>query len=117
MVRQHPKYGNIIWHPALKCHISAVENVQRRARKLVPSIDDISYIDRLQHMKVPSLQHTQILMIFSGSHRSDPDIVFSKLTTDTSKNQRKLDMSRNTFTHRKLNSWNNASEIMVPHHA
>jgi len=128
MVRPHLEYGNIIWHPRFKCDAQAVEKVQRRATKLVPSIKDLSYEDRLQHLKLPSLQHRrlrgdliQVFKIFKGLDRVDPDIFFSRPRTDTTRGHEyklfkkhcKLDVRRNTFSHRIVNSWNNLSERVV----
>ena len=57
LVRTHLEYGNSIWGPHYKVDSIAVEKVQRRATKLVQSIKNLSYEQRLRHLKIPSLQH------------------------------------------------------------
>ena len=38
VVRPHLEYANVIWHPMLKGHQTMIENVQRRATKMVDSL-------------------------------------------------------------------------------
>ena len=49
------EYGNVIWSPRLIRDIDAVERVQRRATKTVPGISTMTYPDRLQTLRLPSL--------------------------------------------------------------
>ena len=57
LVRSQLEYGNVIWGPHYKTDSIAVEKVQRRATKLIQSIKNLSYEQRLRHLKLPSLQH------------------------------------------------------------
>ena len=54
MVRPHLEYGNVIWGPFYLGDIKAIESIQRRATKLIIEIKDMSYEDRLRHLKLPS---------------------------------------------------------------
>ena len=54
-VRPILEYGNVIWSPRLIRDIDAVERVQRRATKTVPGISTMTYPDRLQTLRLPSL--------------------------------------------------------------
>ena len=47
MVRPILEYGNVIWGPHYVLDQRKLEGVQRRATKLVPSLRNESYIDRL----------------------------------------------------------------------
>ena len=40
-----------------KKDITLIENVQRRATKLIPSLKNLSYEDRLRRLKFPSLTY------------------------------------------------------------
>ena len=43
MIRPHLEYGQIIWSPHLIRQSKKIENVQRRATKIVPSLKDLPY--------------------------------------------------------------------------
>ena len=56
-----------------------IENIQRRATKLIPGLSDLSYEDRLRRLKLPSLSYRrsrgdmiEIYKIMSGKY--DPEI-------------------------------------------
>ena len=57
IVRPLLEYGNVVWHPLLKSQEKDIEDVQRRATKLIGSIKDLTYSERLEQLKLPSLQH------------------------------------------------------------
>jgi hypothetical protein len=49
LVRSHIEYGNVIWGPHFKLDQKAVERVQRRATKMVPTLKDLPYERWLAH--------------------------------------------------------------------
>ena len=55
IVRPHIEYANPIWSPLYKKDKIIIENVQRRATKLVASCKSLSYPERLR--KFPSLEY------------------------------------------------------------
>ncbi len=55
MVRPHLEYAIEIWSPRLKKHINALEAVQRRATKMIPSLKHLPYKERLEKLKLPTL--------------------------------------------------------------
>ena len=57
MIRPQLEYGNAIWHPYLRKDVDSIEAVQKRFTKLIPGLRDLSYQDRLKHLKLPSLAH------------------------------------------------------------
>ena len=57
LVRAHLEYANQAWNPYLKKDKITIENVQRRATKLIPSIRKYSYSKRLQILKLPTLEY------------------------------------------------------------
>ncbi len=60
LVRPHLEYANQVWSPHLQKHKNAIENVQRRATKLVPGLFDLSYQERLKLLNLPSLAYRRI---------------------------------------------------------
>ncbi len=61
IIRRTFKYmDKDIWAPHHKKHINAIENVQRRATKLVPGPYDMSYKEGLQLLNLPSLAFQRI---------------------------------------------------------
>ena len=60
LVRPHLEYANVIWHPTKMKDITAIENVQRRATKYLPSLKDLSYEERLQKLKLPTLRYRRL---------------------------------------------------------
>ena len=55
----HPivKYGAVIWGPHFALDQQSLEKIQRRATKLIPTLQHISYTDRLALLKLPSLKY------------------------------------------------------------
>lgn len=49
------EYGNIIWYPQYIKDAELIENVQRRASKLIPGLRNKSYSERLKELRLPSL--------------------------------------------------------------
>ena len=60
MVRPHLEYANCVWAPIYKRQSIAIENVQRRATKLVKELKDLSYSDRMKELDIPSLKHRRL---------------------------------------------------------
>ena len=58
--RPHLEYANPVWNSYLKKHIDMIENVQRRATKMVPGLADLTYEDRLKRLKLPTLTNVDI---------------------------------------------------------
>ena len=48
LVRPHLEYANAVWNPYIMKHIDMIENVQRRATRLVPGLDTLDYENRLK---------------------------------------------------------------------
>ena len=57
LVRPRLEYGTVIWSPMYKKDRIAIENLQRRATKLVKSCKDLSYPERLKKLGLPSLEY------------------------------------------------------------
>ena len=57
LVRPHLEYANQIWAPRLQRQIDSIENVQKRATKLLPGYDNLSYEERLKKLRLPTLTY------------------------------------------------------------
>ena len=57
MVRSHFDYAMVIWNPHTVKYIESIEGVQRRATKMVPEIKNLSYPERLKHLKLPTMAY------------------------------------------------------------
>ena len=60
LVRPHLEYGQAVWSPRLIRQSKVIENVQRRATKLVPTIKHLSYEDRLRELNLPSMKYRRL---------------------------------------------------------
>ena len=58
-MRPHVEFANQVWGPHLVKHIVMLENVQKRATKLIPGMKDLSYEERLK-MDLPTLSYRRI---------------------------------------------------------
>ena len=56
-VRPHLEYSSVVWSPIYKKDILAIENVQRRATKMLPELRDMSYENRLRALGLPTLYY------------------------------------------------------------
>ena len=54
-VRPRIEYGQVIWTPHLKKYITILENVQRRATKMVDGFHHMSHSERLTKLNLSSL--------------------------------------------------------------
>jgi len=56
LVRSHLEYANLVWNPHRLGLIKDLEKVQMRATKLVISIKNLTYKDRLKRLKLLTLK-------------------------------------------------------------
>ena len=78
LVRPHLGYANQIWALFLKKHITSIENVQRRATKLIPGFRDLEYSERLTRLGLPTLAYRkmrgdmiELYKIMTGKYDTD----------------------------------------------
>ena len=57
LVRPLLEYGNTIWGPFYRGDQIMLEQVQRRATRLIPGIRHMTYEERLRYLKLPSLEY------------------------------------------------------------
>ena len=128
LVRPILEYGNAVWHPRHKADMKEIEKVQRRATKLIPSLAMLNYGDRLQALKLPSLQYRmrrgdmiQTYKIVHGIDWLDKDMFFSSFTIQATRGhpfklfqkRSRLDVRANAFGARVVHDWNSLPNEVV----
>ena len=60
LVRSHLDYCSSVWAPYKIKHVVQIEQVQKRATKQLPGMKDLSYSERLQKLKLPTLSFRRL---------------------------------------------------------
>ncbi|XP_071152112.1 uncharacterized protein [Mytilus edulis] len=60
LVRTHLEFASSVWHPYKIKYVDMIENVQRRATKQLPGLKNLTYSERLQKLKLPSLNFRRV---------------------------------------------------------
>ena len=127
LVRPILEYCSVIWYPLYKREALEIEKVQRRATKLVPTLKDLSYPERLQKLDITTLayrrQRTDVLQVFRIIKDVDNipfESFFEKNSNSTRGNSFKLEKPRastklrqNSFSHRVIDIWNSLPDSAV----
>lgn len=135
MVRPHLEYASCVWFPHLKKDQDLIEQVQRRATRLVPETKGLPYGSRLKELKLPTLHYRrqradiiQTFKIIKGLDQIDQDCkcqlcpqkqMYLKATGTTRGHTEKLVTQTSTGTRhsflstRVVRSWNALSEDTV----
>ena len=84
VVRPHLEYASSVWSPMFKKDKILIENVQRRATRLVKCLKHLSYEDRLKTLGLPSLEYRRersdmihVYKIMHGKGKVDKDKFFT----------------------------------------
>ena len=109
LVRPHVEYSTPNWSPYYKKDRITIENVQRRATKLVTSLKNYSYPERLKKLVLPILKYRreradliQVYKILNNIDLLDKEKLFTRLNIRT-----------NTLGNRVVNFWNALPENVV----
>ena len=131
MVRSHFDYAMVIWNPHTVKYIESIEGVQRRATKMVPEIKNLSYPERLKHLKLPTMAYRRARGDMIEVYKIIHEIYDSKTTGNTLKLRDKIQLSLrghnyilehkrlynpmrvNYFANRVVNNWNSLPECIV----
>ena len=129
LIRPILEYGNAAWHPHHKKRCSEVEEVQRRATKLLAHLKDKSYPERLKTLHLPSLEHRRLrgdmIEVYKYLHDfykvDSPKLPYAKLETrilrgnsmKLQKVRSRLEVRSNYFTNRVVNEWNSLPSNVV----
>lgn len=129
LVRPHLEYASSVWSPYKKKDIEAIENVQRRATKMLPKLKDIPYEDRLKHLKLPTLRFRRLRGDMIETYKIMNNIydervtkgLFTRNTSERTrghtlkinKNNCRLDIRKHYFTNRVVDVWNSLPDEIV----
>lgn len=130
LVRPHLEYATTIWLPYLQKHIFAIENVQRRATKLVPELRKLPYSERMLTLGIPTLRYRrersdmiQVFKIVSDIDKLDTAkffIIKDHTSSRTRGHKHKIDKKQSNTTQRQAvfsqrvpNKWNKLSDKCV----
>jgi hypothetical protein len=120
-VRPLLEFAMPVWCPYLRKHDKEIEQIQRRATRMVKGFDSKPYPDRLRALQLPTLLYRrrrndmiQVFRIIKQIDHIDPQVMFNLNTGITRKNHiYKLDKPRVTtsirqhcFSSRVINDWN-----------
>ena len=83
IVRPHLEYASTVWSVLYKKDCISIENVQRRATRMVHSIRHLNYSDRMRELGLPSLQYRrtradliEVFKILNGIDNCDKSQLF-----------------------------------------
>lgn len=127
LVRPHLEYCVQAWRPHLQKDINLLENVQRRATKLIPNLKEKSYQDRLKILKLTTLENRRIrgdlievFKLLKGFTDVDFNKFFQLSNTSTRGHSLKLhknacshDYRKYFFSQRVIDAWNKLPEHVV----
>lgn len=130
LVRPHLEYAHAVWNPHLRCHVEALENVQRRATRQIPGLAHLSYSERLRRLNMPTLAYRRMrgdvieaYKILAGHYdqRASDGLLTLSHVTHTRGHSRKLIRSgaartnkrHHFFTQRVVGLWNSLTESVV----
>ena len=126
LVRPGLEYCHSVWKPHLITEMRRIEQVQRRATKLVPSLRNQPYEDRLKALNLPSMQYRlrrgdmiEVWKVLNGCYSGDFKWLQVK-NTSTRGNSAKLvyegksnPTKRHAFSFRIQEDWRSLPESVV----
>ena len=129
LVRPLLEYCVQVWSPHLRKHINLIEGVQRRATRMVPELKHLSYEERLDKLKLTTLEERrargdmiETYKIITGKEKVNPRKFFQMVPDREGprardkkifKQQVKKDVRLHSFTQRVNNGWNSLTNNMV----
>jgi hypothetical protein len=127
-VRSTLEYASPVWSPSTKKDARKLEAVQARATKILPTVRNLTYPQRLRRLGIPSLEYRriradmiQIWKLLHGVDRLEPTRVLPPLLRSScrghslrlSKERSTSHKYSNVLRHRAINSWNSLHEEVV----
>ena len=132
LIRPLLEYAAPIWSPHTVYQKELIENVQRRATKLIPGFYNLSYPERLRKLNMPTLSYRRamgdMIQVFKllvdegGYDKSLPNILTPGTNEDHDLrgHNKKLFMKGSTkdvrkyvFSHRVIKTWNSLPKDVI----
>ena len=120
-MRPHVEFANQVWGPHLVKHIVMLENVQKRATKLIPGMKELSYEERLKILYLPTLSYRRIrgdlietYKILTGKYDPNVSSILPLNNNQVCRGHKKifykrrprLDIRKYSFCYRIVDIWN-----------
>ena len=122
-VRPHLEYAQAVWSPMSQKLVDMLENVQKRATKMVDGFSKLDYEERLKRLKLPSLVYRRargdMIEVYKHFHVYDQDLIpeiFLRQTFGTRKHDYQLvwrkpkdgvrGVQSKSFYYRVMEVWN-----------
>ena len=112
MVRPHLEYGNAIWGPFYKKDIDMFKSVQKRVTKLIDTLKDKPYEERLIALDLPSMKYRRergdmILMykLINGLVRLDFNFFFTPMRMSHTRGHSKRFFKKHATKRPKIDSF------------
>jgi hypothetical protein len=128
LVRPTLEYGHSVYNPQSKQLCCELEDVQRRATKLLASLKDKPYEERLRTLRLPSLEHRRsrgdMIEVYKYLHgmyctqrprfeHPPANHGLRGSTLKLQKNRFRLNIRGHFFTNRVTTSWNSLPQSVV----
>ncbi|XP_072025076.1 uncharacterized protein [Amphiura filiformis] len=128
LVRPHLDYAMQAWSPHMEKDKKVIEKVQARATKLIPSIQHLTYEERLRRLNLTTMEKRrergdiiQTYRIMNQIDRINPDTLFQKAdyqgtrghSQKLAKSRSRLDTRKYFYSQRVVENWNKLPESAI----
>ena len=128
MVRSHVEYTNSVWSPYKIMDIEKIEKVQKRATKMINSIKNLSYENRLRMLNLPTLKFRrlrgdmiEVYKIITEKYDTNSAVQLNICTNSYTRGNRykmfpvnvHYNLRKNKFCNRIIAVWNSLPDDVV----